>query len=377
MNNQDKEFQRIRQTSYRPEPAPRPNETPKREPRTWRSRIKWALLAILLLCLIGIIVFVTWSLQNVSYATEKIFNEPNPLRMFPRKPLQTDAAGRTNILVIGSAADRENHGGADLTDTMLLVSLDRQDNSYMLSIPRDLYTTIPDYGTAKMNEAFPFGERSGFSRSGYSSGGPGILEYLISTNFGVDVHYHVIVDFSAVEEIVDVLGGITVTIDSPDERGLYDPNFQPQEGGPLMLENGEQTIDGQTALRLTRARGSAGGYGFPQSDFNRTQNQQQVVIGIIEALDLKRVIDPRSNKVLFDVLAETITTNLQLNESIPMGQLLLAVDVESIDSHTLRDLNGQNYLSSYTTPGGLSALIPTTGIDNYSEIQAAIQQIHR
>lgn len=375
-DSHDKEFQRIRQTSYRPQPVPTLEQKQLKEPKTWKSKLKWITITLLLLFIAFIVIFITWNLRNFSYAGEVLFDEPNALRMFPRKPLKTDSAGRTNILVIGSANDRENHGGADLTDTMLLVSLDPKDQSYMLSIPRDLYTAIPDYGTAKINEAFQFGERSDFTSSGYSGGGPGILEYLISDNFGIDVHYYVIVNFSAVEQIVDALGGITVVIDSPDERGLYDPNFQPEEGGPLRLENGEHTIDGQTALRLTRARGSAGGYGFPQSDFNRTQNQQKVIVGIIEALEPRDIIDPRSNKLFFDTAADNIETNLRINEVIPMGQLFLAVDASSIASHTLRDLNGENYLASYTTPSGLSALIPTAGIDNFSDIQAAIEQLH-
>src|SRR5690606_41148422 len=66
----------------------------------------------------------------------------------------------------------------------------------------------------------------------------------------VEIHNYAIFDYAAVRDIVDALGGITVDIKSPDERGIYDPNFQPQEGGPLQLPNGPQKIDGQTALRL-------------------------------------------------------------------------------------------------------------------------------
>src|SRR5690606_38271004 len=137
---------------------------------------------------------------------------------------------------------------------------------------------------------------AGFREPGYPPGGIGLLRKIVSENLGMELHYHALVNYGAVREIVDALGGITVDVQSPDERGLYDPNFQEFEGGPLLLQNGPQTVDGVVALQLTRARGAtSGSYGFPQSDFNRTQNQQLVVGAILRELNWTLVLDPRTN----------------------------------------------------------------------------------
>lgn len=374
--NKDAEFTKLKTTSYQPGSAS--GRDNKRVPTTKKRR--WWLrgfLVVLLVVTLLLVFFVTWNIRNVSEASEDLFGSSNVLGFVPTSPLETDQSGRTNILVVGNAADRETHGGADLTDTILLISLSDTSANYMMSIPRDLYVSLPGAGMGKINEAFPTGERTSFSHPQYRDGGLGALELLVNEIFGLEVHYSMVVNFSAVEEVVDALGGITVEIDSPDDRGLFDPNFQPDEGGPLRLENGVQEIDGQTALRLTRARGAAGGYGFPESDFNRTRNQQAVIKGIIEQLELSWLVNPRNNKPLFDAAGTHIDLDVPMNQAIPFVRKLSNAELENIATYTLRDIEGQNLLASFTTPVGLSALIPADGVEQYQGIRSAIAEVHR
>ncbi len=377
-----KKLERLKTTSYQPDSSDKGQRTEPDKPKrklTKKSWIKRVFLFVILAGLGFVLVVAGLSARNFQRASEHIFGEKSVLGLVPPTELRTDAANRTNILLIGNATDRDAHGGADLTDTILILSLAASaEDAYMLSIPRDLYVNIPSYGTAKINEAFPAGERHGFQQIGYRADGVGLLERVVTENFGLEVHYAMVVNFSAVEDIVDALGGITVTIDSPDDRGIYDPNFQPHEGGPLQLENGVQQIDGQTALRLTRARDSTSrGYGFPQSDFNRTKNQQEVIKGITSELDWRLALDPRKNGVIFDSVAANIETDISMSEVIPLYRKLVNLPITQMDSYTLRDIDGVNYLQSYTTTAGLSALIPTSGLGEYDEIRQAIRSIHQ
>jgi polyisoprenyl-teichoic acid--peptidoglycan teichoic acid transferase len=373
----NKQFQNLSQTYYQPasqqQAAHQPPE-PIRKKRRWG---RWLLLAIVLL-ITPIIIAGVWSLRSLSGASEQLFGTSNVLGFVPTMPLKTDANGRTNILIVGYSIDRTNGGGGSLTDSILVLSVHKQrEDAFMLSVPRDLYVDIGGSGYARINEAFQDGEAIDFEASGYSDGGMGLLEKVIQDTLGIKAHYHALVDYAAVEEIVDALGGIDVVIDSPDERGIYDPNFLPEEGGPLQLDNGVQSIDGQTALKLVRARGSAGGYGFPRSDFNRTQNQQQVVIGIKNQLDIRDILDPRTNSAMLDAIASNISTNVVQQEAIPMSRLILGINTDTIRSYTLADIDDRNLLQGYTTQFGSSVLIPAAGFDDYSEIQAEIQRLSR
>lgn len=379
-------------STYRPRPAAtqsaplivkgQTNRSPSVEPETkekkarrfgWKKRI--SLLLVVLITPVLIIAFL--DLRNASRASEIIFGDGNILGLLTPSSLEKSTDGRTNVLLIGYSADDPEHAGALLTDSIMVLSMDGPNKKgYTLSIPRDLYVKIPEYGSAKINEAFQAGEQAGFSESGYALGGAGLLQKIIERDFGIDTQYYAIINYGAVRDTVDALDGVTVEVKSPDPRGLFDPNFRPQEGGPLTLANGPQRLDGQTALRLTRARGSTyGSYGFPQSDFNRTQNQQAVLSAIKNELDWKLLLDPRENADIFNAIATNIKTDLDISEVAPLYRLFKSVPSESQASVSLRDVNGVNLLASYQTPTGQSALIPAAGISDFSDIRAAIKKL--
>ncbi len=329
------------------------------------------LLLLILFLFIGI-----WDWRNFSKASNKLFGSSNIFNLLNTSS-PGDSNGRVNILLVGYSADDPGHGGANLTDSIMVLSLDKQTKTgYMLSIPRDLYVNIPGYGHAKINEAYQDGQLGGFNEAGYPSGGMGLLEKVITDNLGVHLHRYAIFDYAAVKEIVDALDGISVNIQSPDPRGLYDPNFKPSEGGPLKLINGQQAIDGQTALRLTRARGeSYGSYGFPLSDFNRTKDQQLVLTAIKSKVNWTLVLDPRTNGKIFDAVAANVKTDVDISEVLPLYHLFNAVPTSSLKTVTLNDVNGVNLLRGYFTTYGQDALIPATGIDNFTQIKQAIDQL--
>jgi LCP family protein required for cell wall assembly len=370
----DQEYNRLKHTSYQPGDS---GSTPPSQSKIWPRLVKKTLVWFMIIFFVVSLVILGWSARNVSTASKQIFGSGNLLNFVPTKALDTDQSNRTNILIIGNASDRDNHGGSELTDTILILSLSEAD-AYMLSLPRDFYVDIPNYGAGRINEAFVAGETTTFQEAGFSSGGVGLLEHVVLDVTGLETHYTVQVNFTAVEAIVDALDGIRVSVDSPDERGIYDPNFQEFEGGPLQLSNGEQTIDGSTALRLSRARDSTGrGYGLPQSDFNRTQNQQAIVKGIMQELSWSTLLNPRTNGEILSAIADYVSLNVPMSQAIPLYRRVSQVPIEQIDTYTLRDFDGKNLLSSYTTSSGASVQIPNEGIQHYGGIRQAIRAIHQ
>lgn len=349
-------------------------EPAKKKRLTWKKKL---LLAFIVL-LVPFLVIGVWDLRNFSAASQKLFGTSSTVGVLAPTNLETTAQGRVNILLVGYSIDDPGHGGAELTDSILILSMDTADHTgYMLSVPRDLYVNIPNYGQAKINEAYQAGEYLKFRSPGYPQGGMGLLEKVIKDSFGTPIHYYALINYTAVREIVDALGGVTVAIKSEDPRGIYDPNFPVNQGGPLRLTNGNHKVNGQTALRLTRARGSTyGSFGFPLSDFNRTQNQQQIFLAIQKKLTWTLVLDPRKNGKIFEAAGDNIKTDVRQSEVIPMYRLFTSISADKIKPVNLRDVGGINLLTGFTTPAGQSALIPAAGLNEYSQIQAAIKKLN-
>lgn len=355
-------------------------DRPKRKRRPMGSRKKIALKAAGVLSALVLVVG-GWLGYKFLNNTNKIFGgniASNLTSLFKPVPLKGQETGRVNILLAGNSADDAGHDGALLTDSVMVVSVDVENNkAFMLSIPRDLWVDIPGVGHKKINEAYYWGDMAKFSENGYPKGGMGLLAKVVEQNFGIHSHYYSLVNYSAFRDAVNAVGGISVNVSSTDPRGIYDPNIDWTTKGPLVkLSNGTHTLNGQQALNLARARGSAyGAYGFAQSDFTRTEYQRKMLLGLKDkASNAKTLSNPLRVSGLFDAIGNNVKTDFKLNELLTLQSLMKKIDSGKISSLALVD-NNRNLLTSYATPTGQSALIPAAGIDDFSEITAFLQKI--
>ena len=294
---------------------------------------------------------------------------------FNSTPLKGESSGRVNILLAGDSSDDPNHGGAQLTDSILLLSIDTKNHTaFLLSIPRDLWVNVPGLNSyQKINAA---NDVTNFSASGYPSGGMGQLEQIVQTQLGIPVDYYGLMDYGAFKDAVNAVGGVTINIQSPDPRGLYDPNTN------LKLANGEVTLNGQQALNLARARGDGpGSYGFPDSDFDRTAHQRQLFTAVAAKAGSAGVLaNPIKISDLIGTLGNNIITDLTLQNVLRLVQITKGVNLSSIQSYsfssTISSTTPNPILKNYTDPAsGEEALIPSEGIGDYGQMQQYYQQL--
>ncbi len=346
------------------------NQEVKRRRFSIGKFIKRTLLLIILLAVIG----GGWLGWKFYENTAKVTGDTNPLQLlslFRNVPLN-ETNGRVNILLAGYSVDDPNHQGASLTDSIMVVSINPQTKSAdLISIPRDMWVNIPGFGYQKINAAYEDGQQEGFSQAGYDNGGMGLLEEVISQYFGIQTSYYGLLDYTAFKDAVNAVGGVTVDIQSPDPRGLYDPNTD------LNLPNGIVALNGQEALNLARARGDGiGSYGFPQGDFNRTQHQQQLLVALKNKASSASVIsNPLKVAELSDSIGDNLKTDMSLGVMATLYRDSKSIQSQNIKSVTLNNINGQDLLTSYYTPDGEDALIPAAGYANYSQIQSVIQSL--
>ncbi|HUD10621.1 MAG TPA: LCP family protein [Candidatus Saccharimonadales bacterium] len=335
-------------------------ELPKKRRNYKKIAKRTALVLLLIILVVG--GWVGWKFyENVS----KTFGG-SIWDIFHTTKLKGEDTGRVNILLAGNSADDPGHNGADLTDSIMIVSIDTRNNTaFMLSVPRDLYVDIPGYGYSKINAA-------------YEDGGMGLLDQVVSQNFNIPIDYHALINYTAFRDSVNAVGGITVDINSCDPNGLYDPDTDYATGGILVdLSNGEHSLNGEQALDLARARGDAyGSYGFCQSDFTREQDQRLMLLALkSKALSVGVLSNPVKLGNLFDSLGNNVKTDLTLSDARRLYQLSQKISNSSVKSASLNDVNGNDLLQSYTSYDGESALIPAAGLSNYSAIQAYVSQL--
>jgi anionic cell wall polymer biosynthesis LytR-Cps2A-Psr (LCP) family protein len=138
-------------------------------------------------------------------------------------------------------------------------------------------------------------------------------------------------------------------------------------------------LNGQQALDLTRARGDPSQYGYPvgfaQSDFQRTADQRLVFTAIKNKLNWKFILDPRTNGQILDAIASNVKTDLPASQARPLFGLFNRIPSNKLQSVSLRELNGHNYLASTYYEG--STLTPAAGLDDYSQIDSALDQLNQ
>jgi LCP family protein required for cell wall assembly len=278
--------------------------------------------------------------------------------------LQGEGDGRINVLLIGIGGAK--HPGGTLADTIMVASLDPKNKEVaLLSIPRDMYVPIGDGTWNKINAAHSNGERDKKN----SGGGPAVLKKTVSTVLDLPIHYFVRVDFSALEKIVDTLGGITVNVENP----IVDLTFPADnmiDYSPFRLSAGTQTLNGKTALKYARSRHGAGGEG---SDFARAKRQQKVITAIKDkAMSANVLTSPKKINELIAVLGDHVKTDISAGEVERFISLWKDVDSSKVISKVLDD-SPDGPLMSHSGDARGYILLPKAG--DFSEVQEIAHSI--
>ncbi len=358
----------------------------KKESRTRAQRIRrriilgiiWAIIAAIL-AVGGYVVYKTLNASG-NVLQGNIFD------IVQNEPLKEDENGRSNFLIFGTAEDDEGgeHGGANLTDSIMVVSVDQdKKDAYMLSLPRDLWSRhiMPDGEICttgyegKLNEQY-------FCASGDGTdepAGAAALSQKVGEITGLDVQYYVHLNFTAVVEAVDAVGGVEVVIESEDPRGIFDDNFDWKCNytcNYVKYPNGPTGImDGEHALALARARGASGNtYGLPNANFDREKNQQKIIKALVEkASSAGTLTNLGAVTGLIDALGNNLRTNIQTKEIRTLMDLGTKIPQDSIISLSLNSDDNMLVMNDRRA-NGQSIVRPVAGLLNYSDIHAYVRK---
>ncbi len=210
------------------------------------------------------------------------------------------------------------------TDTLMYISLDPANAKInLLSIPRDLWVSIPGVGENRINTAHFYAEANS------PGSGPEAVRQTIERNFGLYPDYFIRVRFENFREIVNSLGGITVILEKP--MAGYDA--------------GVHHLNGNKALAFARNRSGS-------DDFFRMERGQLLVKSALA--ELKRPVNWTKLPKFTSSLLKSMETDIPFWLYPRIFLSLLLAGERGINAQTIsRDMVVPN-----TTSGGAQVLIP-------------------
>lgn len=285
-----------------------------------------------------------------------------------RTILRGEDQDRINFVLLGVGG--KNHDGGNLADTIIVASLQPSTHKVvMMSIPRDLTVPMTGYGWRKINSANSLAEAKE-----PGSGGQ-VTADLLGQILEVPIHYYLRVDFQGFIKMIDDLGGIEVQV--ADTLDDYRYPIMGQEDNPnyysrfehLHIEAGQQTMDGELALKYARSRH---GVGIEGSDFARSKRQQLILEAVKDKLfSANTLFKPKLIMNIVGDAEQHITTNLKPEELVSVWQLTKDVDQNQITSVTL-DNSANGMLQDRVGTDGAYILTPRAG--DFSQIIAKFNE---
>ena len=240
-----------------------------------------------------------------------------------------------NILILGS--DKRTDEAMWRTDVIMLAAIDRvSGRAAVISLPRDLYVDIPNYGPGRINTADFIGSTEGKS----PQAGVQTLRDIIERDLSIEIDNYVRIDFDGFKQVIDSLGGVDVEVDCP----LEDP-YLLEAIGVERIEPGQHHMDGDFALAYVRTRRQGG-------DFDRARRQQRLLMAVRNRALSTNLITRLPQ--LLPATLRTVETDMNPLEMASLGRWMVSLDLAKLKGFVI----DANMTSFETLPSGEQVLKP-------------------
>lgn len=204
-----------------------------------------------------------------------------------------------NIALLGIDSRQDSYSKGNRSDCIIIASINNKTKEIrLLSVYRDSYLEITNRDLDKITHA-------------YSYGGPTLTLSTLNTNLDLDITEFVTVNFDAVKEIVNDLGGIKMTVTDSEATQISGINSA-----------GTYTLNGEQALDYARIRKI-------DSDYKRTERMRNVIVASLEQVKAKNITELNS---IVDKVLPRIYTNIDSKEIISL--------IPSIASYKITESTG-------------------------------------
>ena len=248
-------------------------------------------------------------------STGQVIASPSPSQLLlspsptQDSPSPVTPSGAFTVLLLGSDDDSKFSADHVLTQSMILVRVVPSTKQVtMLSIPRDLYVHLSTGGYGKIDGA-------------YSYGGPGAAIATVAQNFGVRINDYIWVGLLGLIKLIDAVGGVDVVTSHPVLDDYYPADVfsrYPYSYERVAVLAGPQHLDGLHAMQYVRSR-----HGDLQSDFGRSQRQQQVLMALRQKA---KQLSPEDLPAVSAAIGNEMKTSISISEVASLLPLAASFD---------------------------------------------------
>ena len=213
-------------------------------------------------------------------------------------------SGYRNIALLGIDSRADDYGVGNRSDCIIIASINQKTKDIkLISVYRDTYLLLDEKGTERLDKV----------THAYSYGGAQNTLKALNTNLDLNISEFVTVNFDAVIEIVDAVGGVSINIDSSELQYInqYIDELIKTSGKSAkhITKTGKQTLTGVQAVAYSRIRYKAGG------DYKRTERMRTVIEAVLAKA--KTLGIGQLNKVA-DTILPKIRTNISSGEILSL-----------------------------------------------------------
>jgi polyisoprenyl-teichoic acid--peptidoglycan teichoic acid transferase len=280
-----------------------------RKKRRTKRFVRFTFLLVLLFTIGGAAYYAFDIFYSAKQATDNIYEKISSDEQSTSQQNIRVTKDPFTILLVGI---ENQDGGTGRSDVLMLATVNpRTEEIYMLSIPRDTRTYIPDAGYE--------------TKITHSYGIEGISSTIktVQNMLDVPIDYYITTNFDGFEDVVDTLGGVTVDVPF---------TFKAQLTGSLKwktYKEGEMELNGNEALAYVRMRKKD-----PKGDMGRNERQQQVIRAIIDKGTSFQSIT-KVDDIMND-LGENVRTDIPPSKFVSFIQLYSKLKNQDIQNLSLK-----------------------------------------
>ena len=304
-----------------------------------KKKVALIATAVVLLMLLVCILYVAWTFSKLN--TEKIDEDEIIINDFDDEV----GVGYTNFVLFGGDSRTGEVDKYLNTDAIIVVSLNNETKEVkMVSVYRDTLMDLTNGSIQKCNAA-------------YSRGGAAQAINMLNMNMDLNIKKYVTVDFGAVADVIDMLGGIEVDVSEKEvaatNKYIAETARASGKKANYLTHAGLQTLDGVQATTYARIRKGVG------DDFARTE-RQRLVIRLAAEKAMSAGLGTL-NKII-DVVFPQVSTNLTMSEILKYAKDLTKYKIDESAGFPFDKGAG-------TIPGKGSCVYPLT-------LESNVQQLH-
>src|SRR6266700_1869881 len=293
--------------------------------RSWPLFVRVMIIVLLLLVLAGAFslvycyYYVQSSVSTFIHPVSRGQDEPGNDVI----PSDSNVTGQSwNILLLGSDNDGKYNFPALLTQVMMVVHVDTNNNAVtLLSIPRDSWVYVPEVGGMhKIDQAFFLGA----TQHNSFDDGVRLARLTIEKDYGITIDRYAWVGLSGFASVIDTLGGVDIDVTHPVVDDTYPDDTGAHPNDPfaykrLYIAPGPQHMNGLQALEYVRSR-----HADLVGDIGRTNRQQEILAALKKKVTVPNIINhfqqlisDMAGKVYTDMSPEEILAFANFGRTLP------------------------------------------------------------